>query len=94
MPFAFLMPLTALEGIKRGKMYKENGIQLIFLQKRTDFNGKGNQWFYSCWFTYGLNLPKELNYGNDGIPPKPKDLGILPTIIWKKRLNAQNVKKE
>jgi site-specific DNA-methyltransferase (adenine-specific) len=23
----------------------------------------------------------KLNYGNDGIPPKPKDLGILPTII-------------
>jgi hypothetical protein len=23
----------------------------------------------------------KLNDGNDGIPPKPKDLGILPTII-------------
>ena len=27
-------------------------------------------------------IKAELNYdGNDGIPPKPKDLGILPTII-------------
>lgn len=28
-----------------------------------------------------LEYFSELNNGNDGIPPKPKDLGILPTII-------------
>ena len=28
-----------------------------------------------------LNTLTKLNDGNDGIPPKPKDLGILPTII-------------
>ena len=80
-PFALLLPITTFDGAKIRKMFSENGIQLLFLAKRTDFNGKGNPWFYTCWFTYGLNLPKELNYGNDGIPPKPKDLGILPTII-------------
>ena len=28
-----------------------------------------------------IEILTKLNYGNDGIPPKPKDLGILPTII-------------
>ena len=78
-PFALLLPLTALEGIKIQTMFKENGIQILFPRGRIDFNGKKAPWFYTCWFTYGLNLPKELNY--DGIPPKPKDLGILPNFI-------------
>ena len=29
----------------------------------------------------GLHILNQLNNVNDGIPPKPKDLGILPTII-------------
>ena len=29
----------------------------------------------------GLHILNQLNNGNNGIPPKPKDLGILPTII-------------
>ena len=66
-PFALLLPLTTLEGIKIQKMFKENGIQILFPRGRIDFNGKKAPWFYTCWFTYGLNLPKELNY--DGIPP-------------------------
>ncbi len=33
----------------------------------------------SRWFCF-MKIPK-LNNGNDGIPPKPKVLGILPTII-------------
>ena len=78
-PFALLLPLTTLEGIKIQKMFQEKGIQILFPRGRIDFNGKKAPWFYTCWFTYGLNLPKELNY--DGIPPKPKVLGILPTII-------------
>lgn len=64
-PFALLLPLTTLEGIKIQSMFKENGIQILFPRGRIDFNGKKAPWFYTCWFTYGLNLPKELNY--DGI---------------------------
>jgi hypothetical protein len=65
-PFAFLLPLTALEGKKRGKLYKKYGIQLIIPNKRINFitpSGKGSgSWFQVAWFTYGLNLPKELNF--------------------------------
>lgn len=61
-PFALLMPITALEGIKRQKLYKENGIQILFPKRRIDFNGKKSPWFYTAWFCWGLNLPKELNF--------------------------------
>lgn len=56
-PFALLLPLTALEGIQRGKMYREHGISVIVLDKRIDFTGKGANWFNASWFVWGF-LPK------------------------------------
>ena len=64
-PFAMLLPITALEGLKRQKLYSDNGIQIIFPLRRTDFNGKGSPWFYTAWFCWKLNLPKDLNF----LPP-------------------------
>ena len=61
-PFALLMPITALEGIKRQKLYQKYGIQILFPQRRIDFNGKKAPWFYTAWFCYGLNLPKDLMF--------------------------------
>ena len=65
-PFAFLMPITALEGKKRGSMYKKYGIQLIIPNKRFNFetpSGKGSgSWFATAWFCYKLNLPRDLNF--------------------------------
>lgn len=64
-PFALLMPLTALEGQKRGKMYKDNGIQIIIPNKRINFitpNGGKSSWFATAWFCYKLNLPKDLMF--------------------------------
>ena len=65
-PFALLMPLTALEGKKRGELYRKYGIQLIIPNKRINFitpSGKGSgAWFQVAWFCYKLNLPKELNF--------------------------------
>jgi len=62
-PFALLLPITALEGIKRQELYKKSGIQILFPKKRTDFNGKGSPWFYTAWFCWKL-LPEELNFIN------------------------------
>ena len=63
-PFAFLMPLTALEGKRRGELYRKFGIQLIIPNKRINFitpSGKGSgSWFQTAWFCYKLNLPKDL----------------------------------
>jgi len=65
-PFAFLMPLTALEGKKRGELYRKHGIQLIIPNKRINFitpSGKGSgSWFQVAWFCWKLNLPKDLNF--------------------------------
>jgi len=63
-PFALLLPLTALEGIKRQKMYRDNGIQIIFLPRRVNFEtpsgqGKGS-WFATAWFTWGFDLPSDI----------------------------------
>jgi len=65
-PFALLMPLTALEGKKRGELYRKYGIQLIIPNKRINFitpSGKGSgAWFQTCWFCWKLNLPKDLMF--------------------------------
>ena len=63
-PFAILLPITALEGIKRQEMYKKNGIQILFPKRRIDFNGKKSPWFYCAWFCWKLNLPNILNFNN------------------------------
>jgi len=65
-PFAFLMPLTALEGKKRGELYRKYGISLIIPNKRFNFetpSGKGSgAWFQTAWFCWKLNLPNQLNF--------------------------------
>ncbi len=64
-PFAFLLPLTALEGIKRGGLYNKYGIQLIVPNRRINFimpNKQGGAWFQTAWFCYKMNLPNDLNF--------------------------------
>jgi hypothetical protein len=64
-PFAFLLPLTALEGKKRGELYKKYGIQLIIPNRRINFitpNGGKSAWFQTAWFCHGLNLPQDLMF--------------------------------
>ena len=64
-PFAFIMPLTTLEGIKRGALFKKYGLQLIIPNRRINFitpNKGASSWFATAWFTWGLNLPKDINF--------------------------------
>lgn len=71
-PFAFLMPLTALEGKTRGFLYKNYGIELLIPNKRINFltpSGKGGgAWFATAWFCWQLDLPKQLNFVTLGSP--------------------------
>lgn len=56
-PFAFLMPLTTLEGIKRNKLFKQYGISVLVLAKRINFMGdvgKKSCWFNTSWFMYNI----------------------------------------
>ena len=59
-PFCLLLPLTSLEGIERGKMFREKGIDVLVLDKRCDFmDNKKSNWFNTSWFCYKI-LPKQL----------------------------------
>lgn len=61
-PFLLLLPLTALEGKERNKLYKEKGIELIVLNKRINFmKNKNNVWFNTSWFCKGIT-DKQLNF--------------------------------
>ena len=59
-PFAFLLPITALEGIARGILWRKYGIQLIIPDKRINYaNGSKNVYFNSSWFCWNL-LPQDM----------------------------------
>lgn len=61
-PFCLLLPLTSLEGIKRGQMYRKYGIELLVFDRRCNFiyeNAKKSNWFNTSWFCYKI-LPDKL----------------------------------
>lgn len=61
-PFALLLPITSLEGIERGKMYRKNGLELLVFDRRCNFiydNSKKSNWFNTSWFCWNI-LPKQL----------------------------------
>ena len=61
-PFALLLPITALEGKERNRLYKEKGIEIIVLDKRINFmKNKNNVWFNTSWFCRGI-ANKQLNF--------------------------------
>lgn len=65
-PFALLLPITALEGKERGKLYKEKGIELVVLDKRINFmKEKKNVWFNTSWFCHRI-CNKQLNFERVG----------------------------
>ena len=49
-PFALLLPVSAIQGIKRGKMFSDYGVELLVLNKRIDFTCKGAPHFGVAWF--------------------------------------------
>ena len=65
-PFALLLPLTTFETQKRQALFQKYGVQVIFLNKRINFetpSGRGSgSWFATAWFTNWLNLPKDLMF--------------------------------
>lgn len=61
-PFCLLLPITSLEGIERGKMFRENSVELLVLDRRCNFiysNAKKSNWFNTSWFCWNI-LPKQL----------------------------------
>ena len=61
-PFMLLLPLTALEGKERNKLYRKYGIEVIVLDKRINFmKEKKNVWFNTSWFCQGI-CKEKLNF--------------------------------
>ena len=65
-PFALLLPITTFEGIKRGKLFRKYGLEVLILDRRINFldytHGKkikGSNWFNTSYFCWKL-LPKPL----------------------------------
>jgi hypothetical protein len=88
-PFAFLLPLTALESPSRQGLFHRNGIQVMVLDKRIHFetpNQKSSHaWFPVAWFCRGLGLPEQLTfvgaYQTDETAMKPIDSAKPYTLM-------------
>jgi hypothetical protein len=66
-PFALLLPLTTFETEKRQRLFRENGIEVIFMPKRINFETpnkivNSSSWFATAWFTWGLNIGQQLTF--------------------------------
>jgi hypothetical protein len=63
-PFMFLLPVSAIAGKNRHKMFREKRIQLLIPDTRFNFipDKKSSSWFDTIWVTYGLELANDLNY--------------------------------
>jgi len=49
-PFALLLPVSAIQSQKRGKMFNRNGISILVYNRRVDFTGKKAPPFGVAWF--------------------------------------------
>lgn len=65
-PFALLLPLTTFETAKRQQLFKKYGVQVLFFDKRINFEvpskKESKAWFSTAWFTNWLNLEHEFNF--------------------------------
>jgi len=89
-PFALLMPVEMLGTAKGQRLFDKYGIEVIFMSPRVDFympnkgyDGGGAQ-FPTAWFTWKLNLPKEINFATLN-KPKRSELAEY----WKKALGKE-----
>jgi hypothetical protein len=61
-PWALLLPVTALEGVNRRKLFSGLGSDfgVMVLDRRVEYTG-GSVWFNTSWFCYGL-LGRQLRF--------------------------------
>jgi len=59
-PWAMLLPITALEGVQRGKLFKACDVELLVLDRRVEFMN-GSVRFNTSWFCCFI-LPENLMF--------------------------------
>src|SRR3990167_2090662 len=76
-PFALLLPMTVMEQAVC-KMFDAHGIELIIPYQRINFetpSGEGSgAWFKTAWFTWRLNIGKQLTFVDLSKPKKEYEL--------------------
>ena len=74
-PFALLMPLTTFDSRERRQLMDQYGVKLIMPNGRINFETpnheknikqgkKTSSWFYTCWFTWGLDIGKQIFFSD------------------------------
>ena len=66
-PFAFLLPITALETEERQFFFHCFGLEMILFDRRINFKTpndvkNSNSWFATAWFTNRLQIGKQLTF--------------------------------
>lgn len=65
-PFALLLPLTVFDSAKRQRLMHSNGVEIVLMPKRINFetpSGQGTgSWFMTCWVTWGLGIGRQLTF--------------------------------
>lgn len=71
-PFALLMPVETLGAASGQVLFKQHGIQMLFLNQRINFKMPVLGWegdgakFPVAWFTWGLDLPSDMVFAEVG----------------------------
>lgn len=67
-PFALLLPVETLGAKTAQEMFREHGIEVIFMDKRINFKMPNKGWdgggaqFPVAWFTWGLNIGSQMTF--------------------------------
>jgi hypothetical protein len=66
-PFALLLPLTTLETRRRQELFEKYGIEVIFFDRRIDFEtpegvNNSSSWFATAWFTSKLHIGRQMSF--------------------------------
>jgi hypothetical protein len=73
LPFCLLLPITALEGVRRGLMFREHGIQVLVLDRRVQFIKGKSVYFNTSWFCWS---PKQRMLKQDLVFARLPDLRL------------------
>lgn len=67
-PFALLLPVETLGAKTAQELFRQHGIEVIFLDKRVNFKMPNKGWdgggaqFPVAWFTWGLNIGQQMTF--------------------------------
>ena len=81
-PWALLMPVEFLGTVKGGEMFGHFGVQVMMLYPRVNFKMPNKGWegggaqFPTAWYTWGLNLSRDLMFARIDREPEEYMLAV------------------